>query len=582
MSDDAFEHDSERFQGAAFSGGIHVDSVEARYADLFAEAIWDGTITAEKRQRLVNAADTFELTPERVAQIESALVAAHEARNQFAVVEEESRDLLGGEHPTEHDSVAPFAAADEPGMLALQKRIGVLEEQLYNADKAKKRNLEHIDALEKIVEQLQFALSSTLEELDDTHRELDAYRASAPPAPSHTQTVGATAAPSHAQTIEAPDIEEAPAPDRSIAQARTGQHEELAWDADAFSLPAHLATKRDNPDEIFRQLLIEPRNPELLHALFNALGRGEDLDRRWCIAHVLNFLGEATGPVKALAEQHASTGLVRPSRAVNDDEWRELLFHPEEDALTGEIMAAIAPAVLLGHMTAMRASIAPAVLEPDMCADPNTSTLQAVRCLAWASAFLGLDVPPLYVDPTHPGAAEIVLNPTPSTRIGAIALSGRDTRELAFIAGRHLTWYRREHLLGKPQRSTRRLEDMFLAALMIGNPGLPMTAEVKERVEPIARTTRPLLDKFTVEKLNDCFTRFVESGGRTNLSRWFRSVERTAACAGLLLANDLGAAYRMLQLDAPDRASSDLDELICSLTAGRCTLLRKRIGIAVA
>jgi hypothetical protein len=185
------------------------------------------------------------------------------------------------------------------------------------------------------------------------------------------------------------------------------------------------------------------------------------------------------------------------------------------------------------------------------------------------------------VVPDHPSTAEIVLNPTPSTRIGQRALSGRDTRELAFIAGRHLTWYRREHLLGKPQRSTRRLEDMFLAALMIGNPGLPMTPEVKERVEPIAKTIRPLLDAATVQHLHESFSRFVELGGRTNLSRWFRAVERTAACTGLLLCNDLGAAHRMLQLEEPAKDEEMLDDLILFFTSDRCTQLRKRIGIAV-
>ena len=46
---------------------------------------------------------------------------------------------------------------------------------------------------------------------------------------------------------------------------------------------------------------------------------------------------------------------------------------------------------------------------------------------------------------------------------------GRSTRELAFIAGQ-VTWLAR-HLLGQALRSLRSLEDSFLAALMIGNPG---------------------------------------------------------------------------------------------------------------
>ncbi len=564
---------------AAVPGGIDLAVAEARYADLFAETIWDGTITAEKRDRLLTAAQTFQLSERRVDQIERSLIAAHQARNQFAIVEEETNDLLGEEQTDGRQSVAPLAPAQDPGLLALQKRIGALEQLLYHSDLEKHRLQEHVVSLEKLVEQLQFALESTLEELDDTHLRLD-KQCETPPEPQAESTSPSVPPPSEpppASTPKAP-----PTPGRSLSQARTGQHAAAAWDVETFDMPVPGRRSRHNPDEIYRRLVDAPRDAEILHCLFDALGRGEDLDRRWCVAHILTFLGKADAAQKELVRLHTSSDLVRPTRAVNDDEWRELLRHPEEDELIGEILSAIAPAVLLGHMTAIRASIAPAVLDPQTRIDPKESTLQAVRCLAWAAAFLGLNVPPIYVVPEHASFAEVVLNPTPSTRVGSLALTGRDARELAFVAGRHLTWYRREHVLGKPQRSTRRLETMFLAALMIGNPGLPMTTEVKERVEPIAKTIRPLLDDATVEQLQSCFTRFVELGGRTNLSRWFRSVESTAACAGLLLCNDLAAAARMLALEHDSGANERIDELIRFFAAGRCTMLRKRVGITVS
>jgi hypothetical protein len=133
------------------------------------------------------------------------------------------------------------------------------------------------------------------------------------------------------------------------------------------------------------------------------------------------------------------------------------------------------------------------------------------------------------------------------------------------------------------------MEDVFLAALTIGNPGLPMAADIKRRVEPIVQTIRPLLDSDTVDKLGHCFSRFVEHGGRTSLSRWYRGVERTSACTGLLLANDLHVAQSMLELESSLRTPGGdaawlheaVDELIVFYTAGRCSLLRRRIGLAI-
>jgi hypothetical protein len=269
-------------------------------------------------------------------------------------------------------------------------------------------------------------------------------------------------------------------------------------------------------------------------------------------------------------------------RAVNKDEWAELLMHPDEDRLTGEILSEVATAVLLGQLSALRREGVAGPSYPSEEADPSKSTVEAVRCLVWASAFLGLKTPPISIAPTDPGLVELVLSPKPSSRLGQLALAAdRSAAQLAFMAGRHLTWYRAEHIVGKLAGSTRHLEDVFLAALMLGNPGLPMTDEIKKRVEPIARTIAPLVDADAVGKLRGYFARFVEQGGRTNLAKWRRCADRTAAATGLLLANDLRAAEAVLRLEDESQLEERMNELIVFFSAGRCSILRKRIGIAI-
>ena len=140
----------------------------------------------------------------------------------------------------------------------------------------------------------------------------------------------------------------------------------------------------------------------------------------------------------------------------------------------------------------------------------------------------------------------------PASRIGATALSGRSAAELAFLAGRHLACYREEHFVKLLVPSARGLEDIFLAALSIGNPGLPLSAQVKQLVVPIAKAIEPILEPQSIDRLRGHFLRFVEEGGRTNLQRWATSVDRTCARAGLLLANDLKAAHIRLRARGPD------------------------------
>jgi hypothetical protein len=555
---DDFRHDERTFDAAADPGGVEVREVDQRYAALFAELLAEGPIDADGRAQLAMAATTLGIVPERARRIEEALAAAGQARQQL-----EADDVV--DEPSEHE-VEPIAQSPDPGVGALQRRIQHLEERTRELARENNGLCEHIDKLESLVGQLQGALESTLEELDAAHRQIGQ------PPSMPAAAASRTAAREPAVPQESVMQLRQPAPALQPSSPR-GEGE--------LAAEGVVLRRRDNPMELHRLLRENPDDGEVLHQLFEALQRGDDLDRRWCIAHALVFRREATDRELELYEQHRTEGLVRPARAINDDEWRELLFHPDEDPLIGEIFAAIAPSVLLGQLTNVRASIAPELLDADKRVDPATSTLQAVRCFAWGSAFLGLKTPPLYVYPEVDAGAEIVLNPQPTTRLGKRAVSGRSSAELAFLAGRHLCWYRPEHLLGRPRRSVRRLEDMFLAALMIGNPGLPMNADIKKRVEPIARTIRPLLGAEAVQKLGVCFTKFIELGGRTSLSRWLRAVERTAECTGLLLGNDLGAARRMLELDGVADLDEAMGELIVFYTAGRCTLLRRRIGIAI-
>jgi hypothetical protein len=203
-----------------------------------------------------------------------------------------------------------------------------------------------------------------------------------------------------------------------------------------------------------------------------------------------------------------------------------------------------------------------------------------VRCFAWGASILAMTAPPLYADPTYEGLVEVVPGLPPSTRLGQKALSGRSPAELAFVAGRHLAWYRVERFVRLLVPQIADLEDMFLAALLIGSPGIPLRADTKRRVSALAGAIEPLLEPAQVDALRAAFLRFVEEGGRTNLQRWAAAADRTAARAGLLLCNDLRAAAAMLDAEDAGAAQERVDDLLVFVTSDRYAQLRKQIGIA--
>jgi hypothetical protein len=338
----------------------------------------------------------------------------------------------------------------------------------------------------------------------------------------------------------------------------------------------------EDASEIRRRLHHDPRDPVTLHALFVHCGRLGDVDGQWCVAMVLVHLGLANSGEQELYARYRSGGLIQPTAALTRDAWTRLLLHPEQEVLTGDIFAAVAPAVLMGRISALRRDKALPKLDPKSRHDPSTSTIQAVRCFSWAAAILGMAPPWLYADPALAGLVEMVPGIPPATRIGALALSGRSTTELAFLAGRHVAHHRAEHFMRLLVPQIRDLEDIFLAALSIGNPGLPLGAQVKELVVPIAKAIEPILEPITIDHLRGYFLRFLEEGGRTNLQRWATAVDRTAARAGLLLANDLGAARAVLALEDPGGAEGKMDDLLAFALSDRFGKLRRRIGTALS
>lgn len=337
----------------------------------------------------------------------------------------------------------------------------------------------------------------------------------------------------------------------------------------------------EDPAELARRVRHDPRDDGSLHALFRLYKKANDVDRQWCVAQVLAYLGHATQEEQDVFGKYKEAALIRPTASVTPDAWRRLVFHPEEEPLIGEIFSVVVSSVLLGRLSALRRDKQLPKLDPARKQDPEKTTIQAVRCFHWAAQILGMHSPPLYADPDYPQFVEMVPGVPPQSRIGAQSLSGRSAAELAFIAGRHLANYREEHFVKMLVPQAKGLEEIFLAALSIGNPGLPLSANVKQMVVPIAKAIEPVLEPPMIDKLRGQFLRFVEEGGRTNLARWVTSVDRTNARAGLLLANDLRAAHSVFALEDANHVGENMDDLMSFVVSDRYAKLRKQIGIAI-
>jgi hypothetical protein len=484
-----FEHGA-GFVAGEVSGGFGLGPLETQYEELFAEALADGVITPDERQRLEKAADNLGLDPQRLLRLEQAMVAAYQTRHRVQIVEH-------------YEEAAPSLSP-----LRVQA----------DGDAGRTLLLKQIEQLEARVKQLESELRKAQASIN--------------------------------------------------VEVDLSEVESAAQDAS------------EDVDEIWRRVRRDPKSPEGYRALSRVYAARQEQDRRFCVAQVLCALSAANPEERALVEQFRSRGLIAPRASISPNAWVDLLFHPEEEVLTGQIFSLIAPAVLVGRVTSLRRDKKLHQPLPTSKQDPAKSTITAVRALPWAAAILGLATPPIYVERERDAGFALMPGVPPFTVVGKQVLSGRTQLEHAFLVGRHLSWYRQEHYLKTLFSGVPDLEDLFLAALTIGNPGLPIAEDMKRRVAPIAQAIQPMLEAQHVDSLRGCFLRFVEEGGRTNLQRWSLATEKTACRAGFVLSNDISTALSLLAAEeGPDGELGK--DLLAFAASERYFKLRRQLGIAI-
>lgn len=350
-------------------------------------------------------------------------------------------------------------------------------------------------------------------------------------------------------------------------------------EVDLTDLESSVDYASEDAEEVWRRLRRNPTVSEGYRQLFRIQTAKGDLDAAFRASEALVALGVADADEKATFEHGRAQTLIAPRGSLSQAAWHDFLFHPEQELLTGQIFSLIAPAVLVGRVTALRRDGKLRQPAPESKQDTAKATVTAVRAVPWAAAILGLACPNLYVDKDRDAGFEHIPGVPPCTVIGKRVLSGKTQLEQAFLIGRHLTWYRQEMYLKTLFSSVADLEDLFLAALTIGNPGLPIAEDIKRRVTPIAQAIQPMLEAQHLDALRGCFLRFVEEGGRTNLQRWSAATDKTAARAGLVLCGDLGTALGLLQAEEGPQGELGKDLLWFS-ASDRYGKLRRQLGVA--
>ena len=323
----------------------------------------------------------------------------------------------------------------------------------------------------------------------------------------------------------------------------------------------------------------DPNRLDSYRALYKLYFDARAYDKAWCIARTLSYFQKADEEQTKFYQQYRQDREIRPSTRLSNENWVKDLMHIDQDIYITKIMEVIAPAV--------RASIAVPdkklnlhKRKPEDLANPS---LALARQFKLAQDVLNVTIPVrLFIQKELSGALrdEPRSNP-PAIITGYTLLSGYRPVDLAFVCGRHLTYYRGEHFIRTMYNSHTDLKTLLLAAIRVAGMGGGDAS-----VDATAKQLAKYLDQSHLDVLKQVVRKFIDAGGQAGVKRWMQAAEITALRAGLLLCDDVATAVHMTQQIASD-STADLAsrekvrEIVLYSISESYFRLREQLGIQI-
>ncbi len=297
-----------------------------------------------------------------------------------------------------------------------------------------------------------------------------------------------------------------------------------------------------------------PIDPAEYAKAFAAHRRAGQMDAALLDAMLLEEVGAAEPEHLAVVERSRSVGPVQVLKPLDAPAWAALRA-PGFDGALAALLAAVHDAAVAVRVEEKRTSRRPP-LDPATRLDPE-STVSAVRTLHWAARVLGVECPDLYAAAEDSGELVTrIRGPRPSLSLAPSLLSGTSTKQLAFRAGRALTWYRPEYHSMLHYPTLEDLRDLAGATLAIAGVESALSSSPSS-----AELARALGRRVGAERaaIDDAARSLGARGAELRLDHWIRSAELTAARVGLLLGGELKVAVGGVrsQPSAPGRPSSE-------------------------
>ncbi len=362
-------------------------------------------------------------------------------------------------------------------------------------------------------------------------------------------------------------------------------------DADNRERAEHLADLyASNPEKyldkaVTSQLVLLRQNPyrpdsyKLLRRLYTEV---KQPDPAWCLCQALYVLNLAEPDEERFFKRMRSETAAAAQAAFSDEDWLLSIMHPDADALLTSVFALIEPAVI-----ARRGQTLDALgYDPRYAIDLARHPYPMSQTLHYASGVMGMEAPPTFQNTNDPGGLSFLHAHSPSIVLGTAAL-GADVpaQAAAFIAARHLAYFRPGMYVRHLIPSGTGLKSWLFAAIKMIAPQFPVAAELEGPVTEALEALEASMQGQARDHLARIVSKLLQAGGALDLKRWVAGVDLTADRAGFIVAHDLETAVEIIK--ASDEGSSvvpnqeRLKELVLYAVSEPYFAMRRKLAVAI-
>lgn len=359
-----------------------------------------------------------------------------------------------------------------------------------------------------------------------------------------------------------------------LAPDDVGRHEQLA---DLY-LEAGEPRRHEAITELQFLLSHAPDRVELYKALAMLYRAEHELDKAWCVAQALVFLGAASDEEQMLYDKFRPAGFTPAPRRLTEELWQKAVIHPREDRHVSAIFSST-----LGALAASTAQPITAFgLTPESRADLDRDPRLASRIVKYVSTVLAIDPAPMVwlqeggdglrvANTVGVGAERQRL--VPSLLVGAPQIGKSDERELAFEVGKRMAYLRPERFVTLALGTLPKLEVAFAASVLAGGArltgpdGQPFASSAGEDAQKLAAQLRQQVPGPLLDQVGELSSKLSDRVGNGLIPAWRTATDLTANRVGFIVSNDLETAARTIATEGAALSSLSVKDRLRDLLA---------------